>query len=305
MAVGKGIGGVVFHSQALIADSIHAVSDLVSDFLTLATVTLGGKPATKYFPNGYGRVESLGSLSVSVLLIMAGISMGWGSFLAGAHHLWGEMPWLEMISLGHSHSHGSDDLADINAAWLALGSIFIKEWLYQATMKVAKQTGSTVLEANAWHHRIDSLVSIVAVLTISTGYLWDIKWLDPVGGFIVSLMIAKAGYSTAKAAAIELSGGIQRLEPEVPLHYEKITSALSAVQSHGERFSLVKLEVIPSGPNYVYHMCLQSVSSSNNKLSEFILVSEALRHELLSTDNNLKRVIIEPTEEQRPSNEDD
>lgn len=294
MAVGKGFGGVVFHSQALIADSVHAVSDLFSDFLTLATVTIGTKPASKYFPNGYGRVETLGSLSVSLLLVMAGVSMGWGSFLSGVHHIWGDVPWMHLLQIGHTHSHSHEDLADINAAWIALGSIFIKEWLYHATMKVADSTGSTVLAANAWHHRVDSLVSVVAVSTIAAGYFWQIKWLDPVGGLIVSIMIAKAGYSTLKEAAIELSDGTQRLVPELPMHQEKVETALAAIQLHGEHFRLGKLEVIPSGPNYSYHMCLLPIGE--NKLSEFITTSEALKHELLSADANLKRVIIEPTE---------
>src|SRR5699024_2464593 len=98
MAVGKGIGGVVFHSQALLADSIHAVSDLISDFMTLATVSLSNKPPTKAFPNGYGRVETLGSLGVSTLLILAGISMGWSGLITMLHQIFGDLAIIDTIT---------------------------------------------------------------------------------------------------------------------------------------------------------------------------------------------------------------
>ena len=58
LAVGKFTGGVVFHSQALIADSIHAISDLVSDFLTLFSVGLATRKPTHDYPYGYGKVET-------------------------------------------------------------------------------------------------------------------------------------------------------------------------------------------------------------------------------------------------------
>src|SRR5262249_38248135 len=58
MAIGKFIGGYVFHSQALIADAYHALTDLVSDFMTLGTVAWSLKPPSERFPNGYGKVES-------------------------------------------------------------------------------------------------------------------------------------------------------------------------------------------------------------------------------------------------------
>ena len=65
MAISKGIGGYVFHSQALVADGFHALTDLVSDFMTLATISWSLKPPTERFPSGYGKIESLGALGVS------------------------------------------------------------------------------------------------------------------------------------------------------------------------------------------------------------------------------------------------
>lgn len=140
MAVGKGIGGYYFNSQALVADAFHAMTDLVSDFMTLGTVSWSLKPPSPRFPSGYGKIESLGSLGVSSLLLVGGILMGLNAcevlyhqffvdvLAAGSHgHGHGGI-------FGHSHSHNPTDLGpNINAAWLAAGSIVIKEYLYRAS----------------------------------------------------------------------------------------------------------------------------------------------------------------------------
>lgn len=141
MAIGKFIGGYVFHSQALLADAYHALTDLVSDFLTLGTVSWSLKPATERFPNGYGKVESIGALGVSGLLLTGGLFMGMNSgyvlmeqFFPVAAEM---LAHSGLIGHGHSHSHGVDVLGpSINAAWLAAGSIIVKEWLYRASESV-------------------------------------------------------------------------------------------------------------------------------------------------------------------------
>lgn len=140
MAIGKFVGGYVFHSQALIADAYHALTDLVSDFMTLGTVAWSLRPPSERFPNGYGKVESLGALGVSSLLLCGGIFMGLdaGQALLSqfAPEAFEALERAGVVFHGHSHSHdhGAEVLGpNINAAWLAAGSIVVKEWLYRAS----------------------------------------------------------------------------------------------------------------------------------------------------------------------------
>lgn len=138
MAIGKFIGGYVFHSQALIADAYHALTDLVSDFLTLGTVAWSIKPPSERFPNGYGKVESIGALGVSGLLLCGGVFMGLNAgqvLLAQFYPDAAEtLAHSGILGHGHSHSHGLDITGpNIHAAWLAAGSIVVKEWLYHAS----------------------------------------------------------------------------------------------------------------------------------------------------------------------------
>lgn len=130
----------MFHSQALIADAFHALTDLVSDFMTLATISWSLRPPTDRFPYGFGKVESLGALGVSGILLFGGAGMALNGldalymqfFVDAAHAGHGEHSHGLFSFLGHSHGHGAS-LPDINAAWLAAGSIVIKEWLYRAS----------------------------------------------------------------------------------------------------------------------------------------------------------------------------
>lgn len=140
MAIGKFIGGYVFHSQALIADAYHALTDLVSDFLTLGTVAWSIKPPSERFPNGYGKVESIGALGVSGLLLCGGVFMGLNAGQVLLAQFYPDVAETVAHSgilghgHGHSHSHGLEVLGpNIHAAWLAAGSIVIKEWLYHAS----------------------------------------------------------------------------------------------------------------------------------------------------------------------------
>jgi divalent metal cation (Fe/Co/Zn/Cd) transporter len=138
MAIAKFIGGWAFNSKAMVADAWHSIADLASDILTLATVSWSIKPPTERFPLGFGKVESLGSLGVSGMLLIGGIYMGWESAISLYGHFNPEAAHqiLEHVGHGHSHSHSAADLdiPSVHAAWLAAGTILIKEWLYHASM---------------------------------------------------------------------------------------------------------------------------------------------------------------------------
>ena len=146
MAIAKGVGGYYFNSQALVADAYHSLTDLVSDFLTLGTVSWSLKPPTARFPAGYGKIESLGSLGVSSLLLAGGIALGWHSleilhaqfFLDAAasameHGHGHEHSHGGLFSHSHSHNPADMGIPSVHAAWIAGGSIAVKEYLYRAS----------------------------------------------------------------------------------------------------------------------------------------------------------------------------
>ena len=290
MAIGKGFGGYYFHSQALVADAFHSLTDLVSDFMTLGTVSWSLKPPTSRFPSGYGKIESLGSLGVSGLLLTGGILMGlnacevlYNEFIADAIAHGAHSHGL----FGHSHSHSSSEFGpNVNAAWLAAGSIVVKEYLYRASkshisptvfetliditaMKIAKERKSSVLASNAVHHRIDSLTSIVALVAIGGAHFLDgATWLDPVGGLIVSLMVIRAGWSNTGSALLELAD--VGVDEEIKASVRRATTkAVSQELSSGppalsdaSNVEVRDIQGVKAGQNYLMDIELAVPSSS-------------------------------------------
>jgi len=143
MAIAKGAGGYAFNSQSMIADAWHSLTDLASDILTLATVSWSLRPPTANFPLGFGKVESLGSLGVSSMLLFGGLFMCASSCeTLYAHFFLDPDAARALLEHGHSHGHhhhhgghghGAGGAPSLHAAWLAAGTVAVKEWLYHAS----------------------------------------------------------------------------------------------------------------------------------------------------------------------------
>lgn len=254
MAVAKFVGGWAFNSKSMVADGWHSLTDLASDVLTLATVSYSIKPPTDRFPMGFGKIESLGSLGVSGMLFVGGCYMGWESAISLYGHFNPEAAAhvLEHVGHGHSHSHSAASLGipSIHAAWIAAGTILIKEWLYHATMKVARERHSSVLASNAVHHRVDSLTGIVTLVAIVGANLFhNAGWLDPVGGLLISIMVIHAGAGNMVDAFCELAD--QSIDDDVKRNVQKQAQKALAELDVSHEVELRDVSGIKSGQNYL------------------------------------------------------
>ncbi len=169
----KFVGGWLGLSTAMIADALHSLSDLVTDFVVLTSHKIGMMPADDDHPYGHGRAETIGATLVGSMIIVAAIGIGleaWEVIESGSEHI---PTWL--------------------AAAAAIVSILVNEGLFQYTVKVGEETNSPSVVANAWHHRSDALSSVAALAGIS-GALLGYPILDPVAGIVVALMILKFGF---------------------------------------------------------------------------------------------------------------
>lgn len=324
MAGSKAVGGVIFHSQSLVADAIHSLSDMVADFLTLATVNVALKEGSfNKFPLGYGKIESVGTFMVSAVLLFAGISVGWSSLLQ--IFLYTLPPqiyeYVSMFQL-HTHSHGVPGTAvtdassaavdahshshallptavapaqmpNINAAWIALASIGVKEALFRKTMKVADETNSKVLVANAWHHRVDSLTAAVAFVTVLGGNLFNLAWLDGVGGGLVSILIIHAGWGSFRDAWYEL---IDRSDPPSSEHYatmkEIVVDELETVAlSLGKELEFDEISVMSAGART--NLFLRFTTSRNFTLDEMNQFEKDLLAGIKSKDRYVGKVFVD------------
>lgn len=121
---------------------------MMSDIMTLITVKWSLKPPSERYPTGFGKIESLGSLGVSSLLLMGGLGIGWSAVLTLSQQFAPELADMlshfDFLGLGHGHghdhgghshsaSHMAAEAPSLNAAWLLFASAGVKEWLVYAS----------------------------------------------------------------------------------------------------------------------------------------------------------------------------
>jgi cation diffusion facilitator family transporter len=167
--------GLASKSQGLIADGIHSLSDLVSDFIVLLAGHHSKKEADEEHPYGHQRFETAASLALGVLLLGVGVGMLWAAFR--------KLEYPETVPRVH-----------IAALWVAAVALVSKELLFRYMLAVAKRVKSGMLVANAWHARSDAASSLVVGIGI-LGNLAGYPILDPIATLIVGFLVGKMGWT--------------------------------------------------------------------------------------------------------------
>lgn len=166
--------GLLAHSQALVADAIHSLSDLLSDGVVLVANKHSQKAPDADHPYGHRRFETAASLAVGALLLSVGLGMLWSSFT--------KLQSPAAIPEVHSTA--------LAVALLALAS---KEILFRYLLRVAQRVRSSMLVANAWHARSDAASSLVVAVGILAN-LGGFHLADPLAALVVGLMIVRMGW---------------------------------------------------------------------------------------------------------------
>lgn len=146
LALVKGIAGVLGNSYALIADAIESTTDIFSSLLVLFGLKYSTKPADENHPYGHGKAEPLITFAVVGFLLISATII----FIESIHN----------IQKPHTTPHPF--------TLYVLGAIILfKEISYRYVLKKSKETNSSSLKADAWHHRSDAVTSLMAFIGIS------------------------------------------------------------------------------------------------------------------------------------------
>lgn len=146
LAIIKGLAGFFGNSYALIADAIESTADIFSSFLVLFGLKYASRPADKNHPYGHGRAEPLITFLVVGFLITSATIIAYES----------------IKNIGTPH-----ELPKIWTLFVLIPLIIWKEISFQLVIRKAKETNSSSLKADAWHHRSDAITSIAALIGIS------------------------------------------------------------------------------------------------------------------------------------------
>ncbi len=180
----KIVVGLLAHSQALVADGIHSLSDLVSDVMVILAARHAGRDADDRHPYGHDRIETVASVVLAAILAVVALGIGWDSLV-------------------RLQSDQAPAVPGILALAVATASALVKEFIYHYTMRAARRLNSKLLAANAWHSRSDALSSLVVMIGLG-GALLGYPWADAVAAIVVSGMILQVAWGIGREGVAEL-----------------------------------------------------------------------------------------------------
>ncbi len=185
LALIKGVAGVYGNSYALIADAIESTTDIFASLLVLLGFKYAKRPADENHPYGHGKIEPLITFGVVAFLVVSATIIAYES--------------IQNIQTPH----------EVPKPWtlIVLGIIIIwKELSFQIVIKKSRQTNSSSLKADAWHHRSDAITSVLAFIGISIAIICGrgYETADDWAALIASLFILYNSYLIFRPALGEV-----------------------------------------------------------------------------------------------------
>jgi cation diffusion facilitator family transporter len=184
LTVTQVIVGIVGHSQALVADGLHTLADMVSDVFVLFALKHGHKGADADHPYGHARIETAATMVLGGILV----AVGAGIAVRAGLRVFATDTFVAPSAL---------------TLWVALFTLLAKELMYRYTLRVAERFGSDMLRASAWHHRSDAASSLIVAAGIG-GSLAGFAYLDALAAIAVAAMVIKVGIGLAWQSLREL-----------------------------------------------------------------------------------------------------
>lgn len=181
----KLIFGITAKSIALVADAFHTLGDMVTSIIVLFGFRAAKLPSDIKHPYGHGRVESISTLIIAVLLIVTGV---------------------EFIHAGIDRLRTPLEIRSINWIIIIMSiAAILKEWLARFSFYLGKQINSGMLEADGWHHRSDVFASIMVILA-AIGSRIGYPRLDGIFALCIAGLIIWTGFQLAKSMISSLIG---------------------------------------------------------------------------------------------------
>jgi cation diffusion facilitator family transporter len=176
----KIVVGALSGSVSIISEAIHSTIDLVASVIAFFSVKVSGLPPDKEHPYGHGKVENISGVVEGLLIVVAAFWIIYEAIKKFVDHQPIDFLYLGIIVMSVS----------------AIVNLFVSRRLY----KVAKETDSIALEADALHLKTDIYTSMGVAIGMFIIWLTDLHILDPVIAIFVALIILKEAYNLIKNA---------------------------------------------------------------------------------------------------------
>ena len=257
----KLIAGIIGHANALVADAVESSADIFSSVIVWMGLSIAARPADADHPYGHGKAEPLAAAVVSLMLLGAAVGIA-------------IMAIREIITPHH--------LPSFWTLFVAAGVILIKEGLYQRVSRVGREVGSTVVVADAWHHRADALSSLAAFVGISIA-LWQ-GWpaADDWAALVAAGLVAVNGTRTLRPAI----SGLMDEAPDRSVQDRALEAALNVT---GVR-RVENLNVRKSGLGFYVDLHVQADPAMS--LEEAHEIASRVKYAILDALPNVLKVLV-------------
>ncbi len=176
--------GIISGSVSILSEAIHSSLDLVAAIIAFFAVKISGTPADDRHPFGHGKVENVSGV-IEALLI----------FAASA--------WIVYEAISRFINPGAPEALGFGVLVMAVSAV-VNTLVSRRLYKVARQTDSVALEADALHLKTDVITS--AGVAIGLALIWLTGWhvLDPIIALAVAVIIIYESYMLLRKAFFPL-----------------------------------------------------------------------------------------------------
>lgn len=210
LAGAKLVGGILGHSEALVADAVESFSDLAGSFIVWRGLKIAALPPDEKHPYGHGKAESIAAALIATVLVLAAVGI--------AVRAVGEIfvphqppePWTLLV---------------------LLGVILIKEGLFRFVAREAVETHSPAVKGDAWHHRSDAITSFAAAIGITVAWIGGPAWAsaDDMAALFAAGIIAVNGWRILMPAVEDLMDAVP--DPAVRAEVQRVAETQPGVDN--------------------------------------------------------------------------
>ena len=263
LALIKGFAGVFGNSYALVADAIESTTDIFSSLLVLFGLKYAKRPADENHPYGHGKIEPLITFMVVAFFVVSAVFIAFES----------------IVNIQTPHKSPE--------SWTLFvlgGIIFWKEISFRIVLKKSKETHSSSLKADAWHHRSDAITSVMAFVGISIALVFGpgFESADDWAALFASAFILYNSYLIFRPALGEIMDEqlYNDLLEEVRVESLKVKGVLGTEKCFIRKAGMK------------YHIDLHAIVNGSISVTEGHSISHALKYHLQKGIPNLGQVLI-------------
>lgn len=262
LGIVKIIVGKLAFSQALVADGVHSLSDLATDFMVIWAAKHASRGPDEHHPYGHQRIETVATIVLGLMLAAVAFGIAYDAL---------EDVW----------RHKAISEPGAWALLVAAISVVSKEWVYHYTMRVADRLQSDMLRSNAWHSRSDAISSVIVIIGV-TGAMFGWVYLDAIAAVGVAIMIVYIAIKMVRNGILELID--TGVEPKrLQTMTEVIRETEGVVDAHDLRTRLMGSNIYLDG-----HVLVDPKVS----VSEGHRIGEAVRHRLKRAFDEISDITI-------------